>query len=442
MESRTTVLVFSAAPTRWKSLAAPPDGAYELVFVHDASSLQRSLADDPHAVFVLDIDSPIALEVFRDMVVHRDGAWVMSPSSDAGSFASTVQALASRSACSSLSGGARASRRRGVLHRSWRYLNDRLSALTHLAESPFRAEEQHGDGASAPVATASLTPPDSQRSPLRRPVWSEQPERSAVFAEASILDGALLGSFRVSLNGQLYDRWPSRKGKNLLAFLLYHHDRPCFRDTLIETFWPDVSFESAKNSLHVALHGIRKQLCPSFTDEKLLLCENERYFFHPDIELRLDHEDFLKAYQTGRRVEQQSSLPQAVASYERATSLYRGDLLEGDVQEEWSCSERAMLRERYLVALERLSHHYAVTGQFATAVALCDAILQRDNCREDVHRRLMRCYYQSGKRCEAIKQFQRCAESLLKELDVAPSKATLELIDRIRKESVGDEPMA
>lgn len=252
----------------------------------------------------------------------------------------------------------------------------------------------------------------------------------------------MLGPFRVTLAGQQCERWPSKKGKNLLAFLLYYHDRPCFRDVMIEKFWPDVGFESAKNSLHVALHGIRKQLCRRVPDEKLIICENERYFFNPDIELRLDHEAFLHAYQSGRRKEKESGLHEAVASYEHAATLYKGDLMEDDLHEEWLCSERAMLLEQYLFVLDRLSHSYAIAGQFSSAISLCQTLLAKDECREEVHRRLMRCYYHSGMRPEAIKQFQRCAEALMRALDVAPSMATIDLLDRIKRESLGSDSMA
>ncbi|MBU0703034.1 MAG: bacterial transcriptional activator domain-containing protein, partial [Chloroflexi bacterium] len=51
--------------------------------------------------------------------------------------------------------------------------------------------------------------------------------------------------------------------------------------------------------------------------------------------------------------------------------------------------------------------------------------------REDVHRYVIRCYFEAGRRSEALAQYRRCEESLKEELGVAPAAETVELYERV-----------
>ncbi len=373
----TILLLFSAAPERWMQQQQAMAMYGTFVPAMDELSLRALAGRYPEAVLVVDIASPGRFDTpLSDLVrsVRPNGALMIEPSIDTDSCAAAIRAM-------------RAAPRPPM-----------LANTAYPTIPPVPRQEAHSNHV--------------------------------------VLCGSLLGPFQLTLNGVLFDHWPSKKGKLLLAYLLYHHQRPRLRDVLIEHFWPDVGFDSAKNSLHVALHGIRRLLRQIVDHTSIILCDNERYFVNPDVDLRLDCEAFLQAYDESRRSERNAGLEEAVGAYERALGLYTGDFMEDDLYNEWLCSERAMLREKHLVVLDRLSHHYATTRQYARAIAFCDRILQEDSCREEVHRRLMRCYYRTGRRAHAIKQFQRCEEALHQELDVAPSTATLDLVARIKEEAV------
>ena len=61
-------------------------------------------------------------------------------------------------------------------------------------------------------------------------------------------------------------------------------------------------------------------------------------------------------------------------------------------------------------------------------------MLEKDPCLENVHRKLILCYYKLGLRDKAIKQYYRCAKALKDELNIEPSTPTKELFDTIRNE--------
>ncbi|MBE9508352.1 MAG: tetratricopeptide repeat protein [Chloroflexi bacterium] len=85
----------------------------------------------------------------------------------------------------------------------------------------------------------------------------------------------------------------------------------------------------------------------------------------------------------------------------------------------------------YLDIADRLSEYYVGQGEYTAAIALCRKILARDNCREEAHCRLMRCYLAQGQRHLAVRQYQTCVEALKEELDLAPSEETVALYRRI-----------
>lgn len=110
--------------------------------------------------------------------------------------------------------------------------------------------------------------------------------------------------------------------------------------------------------------------------------------------------------------------------------------MEEDIYENWNSLDRENLKEIYLVVLDRLSKYYSSDSKPLTAIKLCEVILQKDNCREDVHQRLMRCYYRLGLRDKAIKQFRKCKEILNAELEVEPTQTTMDLYQKIKKDSL------
>ncbi len=67
------------------------------------------------------------------------------------------------------------------------------------------------------------------------------------------------------------------------------------------------------------------------------------------------------------------------------------------------------------------------------SIYYCRKILAEDNCREDVHRRVMLSYLNLDQPHLALRQYHICVEALKDELDVPPMPATDELYKQIRQ---------
>jgi DNA-binding SARP family transcriptional activator len=241
-----------------------------------------------------------------------------------------------------------------------------------------------------------------------------------------------LGPFLVYQNGHLIEKWNGYKCKSLFKYLLIHRRRPVHCEALMDLFWPEADPRAARKNLHQAIFNLRQTLqtgCPNFTH---ILLEDSCYYLNPELEVTLDSEAFIRHYQNGQQLEHQGCLPQAVKEYELADSLYKGEFLAENLYEDWTIVQRENLKHTQLDLLNRLSEFYLDQKQFVICMAFCQRILDLDNCHEEAHRQLMRCYQNQGQRHMAIRQYHLCAEILERELGVLPMPATVELYRQIQ----------
>ena len=242
----------------------------------------------------------------------------------------------------------------------------------------------------------------------------------------------LLGPFYVTVNDVPVGNWSSARARSLFGYLLTHRQPWPPREVLMELFWPGSPPRVSRNNLNVALHGLR-QVLRTVTDSPVVVYAHGAYRIHPAVRLWLDAEEFDERVGRGRRLEEAGELDQAAEAYESAAGLYRGEFLGDDPYEEWAAPTREQLRLTHLDTLGRLSELRFSTGQYAACANLCHRIIEQDSCREDAHRRLIRCYSRQGQPHLALMQYQACVRALADGLGMEPEPATSELNERIRR---------
>jgi DNA-binding SARP family transcriptional activator len=242
----------------------------------------------------------------------------------------------------------------------------------------------------------------------------------------------LLGRFHVRLDGVAVDDWPSGRGRSLFKYLLVHRDLWPRREVLMEVFWPDSPPAAARNSLNVAVHGLRRALRAA-ADVPVVVLRDGAYRLAEDVRLWVDVDEFERHAAAGRRLEAAGDPAGAIAEYEAAASLYRGDFLADDPYEDWPVLTRERLRLTHLDDLDRLSRLHFDQRRYGASAALCLDLLERDACREDAHQRLIRCYSRQGHTHLALRQYRACAAALRDELGVDPAPATVRLQEAVRR---------
>lgn len=260
------------------------------------------------------------------------------------------------------------------------------------------------------------------------PFFQEAPP--ATIGDLSI---RFFGPFHISFFGKELPELPGKKITSLLAYLLFHHSRPVHREVLMAKFWGQSTPSSARNSLNVALHKIRRIFQAVDSQHDILVFHDELYQLNPALTIHTDVDEFSSLWKKGRMVERTEHLEAAISYYNKAIALYRGDFLESILFEEWCESERDNLKETYLFILNRLSDFFFQQEAYTVAISVCQKILARDPCLEETHRRLIICYDRLGMRDKAIRQYFRCEEALKEELSVRPSDQMRQLFAEISR---------
>jgi DNA-binding SARP family transcriptional activator len=242
----------------------------------------------------------------------------------------------------------------------------------------------------------------------------------------------LLGRFQVRLDEVAVRDWPSGRGRSLFKYLVTHRDPWPRREQLMDAFWPEATPAAARNSLNVAVHGLRRAFRAA-AEVPVVVLEDGTYRLGPQLRLWLDTDEFERHVAGGRRLEAAGDPDGAAAEYERALALYQGDFLADDPYEDWPVMTREHLLLAYLDVLDRLGGLYLAHGQHGACVALGRLLVQRDPCHEGGHRRLMRCFARQGQPHLALRQYQACADALDRELGVDPDPATVALATQIRR---------
>jgi DNA-binding SARP family transcriptional activator len=253
----------------------------------------------------------------------------------------------------------------------------------------------------------------------------------AVHAQAEV-SVHLLGPMSAVIDDVLVEEWSSARIRSLFGYLLTHRQPWPAREVLMEVFWPEKSPKASRNSLNVAIHGLRCVLGQA-KDVPVIVYSGGTYRLHPDVRLWLDVEEFDKLVERGRLYEDAGENDQATAAYEFATGLYRGEFLADDPYDDWAALIRERLRLAYLDTLGRLSSLNFNAGRYAASANLSQRIIEQDPCREDAYRRLMRCYSRQGQPHLALIQYRACVRALESELGVEPDLATAKLHDQIRR---------
>jgi DNA-binding SARP family transcriptional activator len=325
--------------------------------------------------------------------------------------------------------GAALSSRDRPLNRLWRALWPHRCTYEDPAPSVALADAAPGVAPAAaawvPAAGGSV-PGLSAAIPAQRAV-----PRAEAYAPPQ-LAVRLLGPLYVALDDVAVEDWPSARCRSLFGYLVTHRLPWPPREVLMEVFWPGSSPEASRNSLNVAIHGLRRTL-RTIADLPMVIHEGGSYRINQELSFWLDVDEFDRRVESGRRFEEAGDVEQAKRDYELAGGLYRGDFMADDPYEEWTTLTRERLRLAHLDVLGRLSDLYFKASHYSACASLCQRILERDPCREDAHRRLMRCYSRQGQAHLALMQYRVCEQALADELGVEADPATMELHQQIRR---------
>jgi len=236
--------------------------------------------------------------------------------------------------------------------------------------------------------------------------------------DAYALEVYALGGGHVIRDGRASE-WRGAMTKEMFFYILLHG--PLERDAIGVVFWPDLSARKVVSNFHYTISQIRRAVGgDAVVAEGSLYRIGEEYWF--------DVEEFETMIGQARLLSPRDRLAEDL--WRRAITLYQGDFLP-EVERVWCVPKREALREMYLESLVGLGQCHGARGEFDGATSWYKRVLEIDELREDVHRHVMRCYAEAGRRSDALAQYQRCREMLRQELGLEPSSETEKLYKQI-----------
>ena len=261
----------------------------------------------------------------------------------------------------------------------------------------------------------------------RLAVWPEglvmQPNGHA--SGMSGLRLSLLGGFRVGVgaNPVAPDAWRRRKPASLLKILALAAGHRVHREQVMDKLWPELEPAAAGANLRKAVHQARTALDVAPRGAaRLIEFQNDVLSLTAE-GLLVDTVSFRSALTAARRSGD-------IEDYRTALAWYRGDLLPDDPYEEWAVADRRELHEEYVAGLSEWCSLLEAHGEIGRAIETGRVLVAAEPTREETHAWLMRLYVLTGRRGDALRQYEHLREVLDRELGMEPSAR----VQRLREE--------
>ncbi|MEJ2303396.1 MAG: AAA family ATPase, partial [Anaerolineales bacterium] len=231
----------------------------------------------------------------------------------------------------------------------------------------------------------------------------------------------LLGQFKLQAD-DLPVELPSRPAQSLLAYLVLNAGVTHRREKLAGLLWPEATERNARSYLRQALWRIRKSLeSASLSWEDYLHISDISVTFDDRSDYWLDADLLLETAQA-----------QPVEGLIQILGLYRGELLPG-FYEDWIGVERDRLQAAYHQKMDLLLDCLIQAGAWEEALKWGEQWIRLGYSPEPAYRALMLAHAGLGDQGMVTATYQRCVESLERELGLEPSPETQQLYEQIRE---------
>lgn len=282
------------------------------------------------------------------------------------------------------------------------------------------------------------------RKVLEEPEWQvlafrmlgeEGADRIAALATTPPCRVRLFGGLEVSVGThQVMERdWRKRKARLLFAMLVLQQGREVPREQIYDHLWPEMDADRSRNNFYVIWSSMKGALVPDsgkgesfpYVEHTGGVCKVVPEHVFSDVA------EFDLLMSTARQSENSGDTVAAVRSYEQIADLYRGELLPGDVYDDWFSSARSHYRQEFCDAM-RVGHRLLTEmGDHPGALRMIRRGIAADPWREDLYQAALRSQIVSGQRSAAIDTYLTCRANLADQLGLDPSTETMRLYDQV-----------
>lgn len=268
--------------------------------------------------------------------------------------------------------------------------------------------------------------------------FSERVSASAAVAAASPTPSCtvrLFGGFEVRTpDGPVSDKaWVKRKSRLLFAMLASRPGKDVPREQLIEYLWPEMDEQRGLNNFYVAWSAMKHALSPEIgRDGRCPYVEHVRGVCRLVTDaVRCDLSDFEGLLVVVRKARSAGDTDAELAALHDVADIYRGELLPGDVYDDWFAPLRERCRHDFEDAMLRAAEIFEGRDEPQEALGLLRRALAHDPWREDLYQAALRLQITAGQRSAAIETYMLCRTRLVEDLGIDPSSETTRLYQHV-----------
>jgi LuxR family maltose regulon positive regulatory protein len=232
-----------------------------------------------------------------------------------------------------------------------------------------------------------------------------------------------LGEFRIEVDGLAltFSRKAPKKPLALLKAIIAFGGRNVPEQKLVDALWPDEDVNSARESLTVSLHRLRKLLVHS---DAVQLVEGQ---------ISLDPSlCWIDAWGFERATSESDRQPEKSAAADPVWRMYRGHFLAEEIDASWALSMRERLRGQFLRYISTVGRRHEEAGSLDVAVLLYQKGIEADDLAEELYQGLMRCHMRLDRRAEGMAAYRRLRQTLSVTLGISPSTQSEQLFKSLK----------
>lgn len=244
-----------------------------------------------------------------------------------------------------------------------------------------------------------------------------------------------LGQFDVLKNGRSLVKVSggAKKIWELFMFMFTSRDRVFTPEMILEQLWNDEEYTDPRSTLRRQMHRLKGLLEEDeiHDEERLIVHAQGNYRWNLKLAIKSDMDTFQQLCDRAEQSKQKEQLMAALALYQEAFDIYRGDYLSEFGGNAWLLVKRNLLKHQYIDAVLSYLSLLQDNSDFKRIVCICEKAIQVEPYEELFHYHLIEALRVKGELYEAIEHFHRTNHFFQKELGVSVGHDLLELYQRL-----------
>lgn len=285
------------------------------------------------------------------------------------------------------------------------------------------------------AAATVLTPAELARLARRMRSEAQRIAEEEKVATDAVCNVRLFGGLQViAPRGSIADRdWGKRKARLLFAMLASRFGTDVPRGEVIEYLWPDMDEERALNNFYVVWSAMKRALSPESVRETPCPFVEHVHGVCRVVPGRVvsDLDRFTDSLAQARSARTAGDSDAELAALQSIAGLYRGEVLPGDVYDDWFAPLRERFRHDFEDAMLRAAQIYEERGESHEGLSMIRRATAYDPWREDLYQAMLRMQIATGQRSAAIETYFSCRNRLVEDLGIDPSRETTALYEQV-----------